>query len=94
MPKTFELPEPLLHRAEAAAADEGCALERWVELAIYARVTAHEESARALAASDAALKALASRLQVMPDGSLYNPDGIEDEAFFETLESLRAPRRP
>lgn len=92
MPKTFDLLEPLLRRAEAAAADEGCALERWVELAIEAKVTAHEDTARALADSDAALKAFASRLQVLPDGSLYNPDGIEDEGFFETLESLRSGR--
>ncbi len=94
MPKTFDLPEPLLHRAEAAAAEEGRLLADWVALAVEAKVTAHEETARALAASDAALKALASRLQVMPDGSLYNPDGIEDEGFFERLQNLRSARLP
>jgi hypothetical protein len=94
VPKTFELPEPLLHRAEAAAADEGCPLEHWVALSIEAKVTAHEETARALAASEAALKAFASRLQRLPDGSLFNPDGIDDEGFFATLENLRSGRLP
>jgi hypothetical protein len=28
----------------------------------------------------------------LPDGSLYNPNGIEDEGFFETLEDLRSGR--
>ena len=92
MQKTFELPEPLLHRAAAAAADEGWALERWVQLTIEAKVTAHEEIVRALAASDAALKAFASRLQVLPNGSLYNPDGIDNEGFFDTLQNLRSGR--
>lgn len=94
MPKTFDLPDSLLRRAEAAAAEAGRPLADWVALAVEAKVTAHEETARALAASDAALKAFASRLQVLPDGSLYNPDGIEDEGFFETLENLRSGRLP
>lgn len=92
MPKAFELPEPLLRRAEAAAADEGRPLEDWVALAVEAKAAAHEEAARADAASEAALKAFASRLQRMPDGSYFNPDGIDDEGFFETLESLRSGR--
>lgn len=93
MPKTFELPEPLLRRAEAAAADEGCPLGDWVALAVEAKAAAHEEAARARAASEAAMKAFASSLQRLPDGSYFNPDGIEDEGFFETLESLRSGRR-
>ena len=92
MPKMFELPEPLLLRAETAAADAGLPLEDWVMLAVEAKTAAHEEAARAHAASEAASKAFASRLQRMPDGSYFNPDGIEDEVFFEILESLRSGR--
>ena len=92
MPKTFDLPDTLLRRAEAAAAGAGLPLEDWLALAIEAKATAHEEAARADAASEAALKAFASRLQRMPDGSYFNPDGIEDEGFFEALESLRSGR--
>ncbi|MGH8532107.1 MAG: FitA-like ribbon-helix-helix domain-containing protein [Gammaproteobacteria bacterium] len=33
------------------------------------------------------------RLQRRPDGSYYNPDGIDDEAFFEELERFRAESR-
>ncbi len=61
-------------------------------LAVEAKAAAHEEVARALAASEAALKAFESSLQRMPDGSYFNPDGIEDEGFFEALESLRTGR--
>lgn len=92
MPKTFELPEALRHRAEAAAADEGRTLEDWVALAVEAKAAAHEEAFRALAASAAASEAFAARLRRMPDGSYFNPDGIEDEGFFETLENLRSGR--
>lgn len=92
MPKTFDLPETLLRRAEAAAAAEGRSLADWVALAVEVKAAAHEEAALARAASEAALNAFAARLQLMPDGSYFNPDGIEDEAFFETLESLRTGR--
>lgn len=92
MPKTLELPEPLLHRAETAVVDAGLPLADWVALAVEAKAAAHEESARARAASEAALNAFAARLQLMPDGSYFNPDGIEDEGFFETLEILRTGR--
>lgn len=33
------------------------------------------------------------KLQRLPDGSYYNPDGIDDEAFFEELERFRAESR-
>ena len=92
MPKTFDLPEPLLHRAEATAAAEGRPLGDWVVIAVEAKVAAHEEAARALAASEAASKAFAARLRLMPVGSYFNPDGIDDEGFFEILESLRSGR--
>jgi len=33
------------------------------------------------------------KLQRLPDGSYYNPDGIDDETFFEELERFRAESR-
>ncbi len=33
------------------------------------------------------------KLQRLPDGSYYNPDGIDDEGFFEELERFRAESR-
>ena len=35
---------------------------------------------------------LASRLQLQPDGTYFNPDGIEDEEFFRNLERIRSGR--
>ena len=40
-----------------------------------------------------ALQSYLSKLQRLPDGSFYNPDGIDDEAFFEELERFRAKSR-
>ena len=34
-----------------------------------------------------------SALQHLPDGSCYNPDGIDDETFFEELERFRDKSR-
>ena len=92
MPKTFDLPDTLLQRAEAAAADEGLLLHEWLWLAIEAKAAAHEAAVSADAACEAAQQAFAASLQRLPDGTYFNPDGIEDEGFFETLESLRAGR--
>ena len=44
MPKIFDLPEPLLRRAETAAADAGLPLEDFVMLAVEAKTAAHEGS--------------------------------------------------
>ena len=67
-------------------------LADWVALAVEAKAAAQEEAARAFVQSDAAMKAFAARLQLLPDGTCFNPDGIEDEGFFEALESMRSDR--
>ncbi len=42
---------------------------------------------------DEAWQAYFRKLQRLPDGGYYNPDGIDDEAFFDELERFRAESR-
>ena len=92
MPNAFDLPESLQLRAEAAAANEGRPLQEWLLLAIETKVAAHEAAVRADAASVAALQAFGASLERQPDGTYFNPNGIEDEGYFETLKNLHAGR--
>ena len=39
------------------------------------------------------LQALAKKLVFHPDGTVTNPDGIDDAAFFEALEDIRRRSR-
>ena len=93
MKTTFDLPEALLRRAKAAAAHQGRPLRDLVAEAIEGKLSADEAVARVNAERDNAWKAFTSRLQKLPDGSYFNPEGIEDEGFFETLEMIRAERQ-
>lgn len=34
-----------------------------------------------------------AKLERLPDGTWFNPDGIQDESFFETLEAMRLEPR-
>lgn len=34
-----------------------------------------------------------AKLERLPDGTWFNPDGIQDESFFETLEAMRREPR-
>lgn len=90
MKVTLDLPDHLFQRAQAAAAERGCTLQDLVIEALTEKL-----AAVAAAPQPAAIdgrKALASRLQQLPDGSFYNPDGIDDEEFFRNLEKIRSGR--
>jgi hypothetical protein len=90
MKTTFDLPEPLLRRAKAAAAQQGRPLRDLVAEAIDAKLVADATLATAAApAPDHGWKAFAARLVQQPDGSWINPDGIDDERFFQALEDIR-----
>lgn len=97
MKTTFDLPEPLLRRAKAAAAHQGRPLRDLVAEAIDAKLAA-DDALRGAATSIPALpdhgwKAFAARLVKQDDGSWVNPDGIDDERFFQALEDIRAESR-
>ena len=93
MKTTFDLPEPLLRRAKAAAAHQGRPLRDLVAAALESKLAADDAAAQADAARDNAWAAFQARLQKQPDGSYFNPDGIEDTAFFEALDTIRAERQ-
>lgn len=92
MKTTFDLPEPLLRRAKAAAAHQGRPLRDLVAEAIEGKLAAEEAAACAALERDNQWNAFAARLQKQPDGSYFNPEGIEDQAFFEALEEIRRER--
>ena len=92
MKTTFDLPEPLLRRAKAVAAHQGRPLRDLVAEAIEGKLSADENAARSGAARESAWKAFSARLQKLPDGTYFNPESIDDESFFKTLETIRAER--
>lgn len=102
MKTTFDLPDSLVRKAKALAAQQGRAMRDLVAEAIDQRlitkpseVTDRPEGSESRRQSWEAWRA---RLVQEPDGFWRNPDGIEDESFFEDLESIRrepwASRRP
>jgi hypothetical protein len=93
MKTTFDLPDPLLRRAKAAAADQGRPLRDLVADALKDKLSALAlaKSARHGRASE--WKAFEAQLQKLPDGSYINPEIPEAEGFGEVLETIRDERR-
>jgi hypothetical protein len=92
MKTTFDLPDPLLRRAKAIAAEQGRPLRDLVAEAIGEKVAhASEITDRPWESEERrrAFERWKSRLVLQADGTYLNPDGIEDEAFFEALERIR-----
>ena len=87
---TLDLPDQLLRRAEACAAGQGCSLQTLVIEALREKL-ASAAAARLPQPKDE-WHEFASRLQLQPDGSYINPDGVEDETFFRNLEKIRSGR--
>ena len=88
---TLDLPDQLLLRAQACAAEHGCTLQAFVIDALTEKL-ASIAAAHRPAPTDGR-QALSSRLRRLPDGSFFNPDGIDDEDFFRSLERIRSGRR-
>jgi hypothetical protein len=92
MKTTFDLPEPLLRRAKAAAAHQGRPLRDLVAEAIDAKLAADQAAARDSAKHTSDWDAFKAQLIQQPDGSWFNPNGIEDVGFFESLDEIRHER--
>ncbi|MGI9025244.1 MAG: hypothetical protein ACR2GP_06625 [Burkholderiaceae bacterium] len=93
MKTTFDLPDSLLRKAKAVAADQGRPLRDLVADAIQDKLAALAAAKDELSGKTNEWKAFASHLQRLPDGSYFNPRGIDDESFFESLEMIRDERR-
>jgi len=95
MKTTFDLPDPLLRRAKAAAAAQGRPLRDLVAEAIEARLAAPPPALQRRSEPPAdEWKAFLATLELQPDGSYINPNVSErdTEAFFEALEEIRDDR--
>ena len=94
MKTTFDLPDPLLRKAKAFAAAQGRPLRDFVAEAIEAWLAAPPlppPQRRSEPPSDE-WQAFLSTLELQPDGSYINPNGIDDPAFFEALDEVRSGR--
>jgi len=93
MKTTFDLPDPLLRRAKAAAADQGRPLRDLVAEALKDKLSALALAKSASRARAGEWKAFEARLQKLPDGSYINRDIPEADNLGVMLESVRDERR-
>lgn len=91
MKTTFDLPDPLLRKAKAVAADQGRPLRDLVAEALKEKLGTLVKSAKRDRGSE--WKAFEVRLKKLPDGSYINPAIPEDDNFAAILESIRQERR-
>ena len=87
MKTTFDLPDPLLRKAKALAAQQGRPLRDLVADALGEKL--EHTTSKASEGRRQAWEHWRSRLKQLPDGSWFNPDGIEDESFFQALDEIR-----
>ena len=93
MKTTFDLPDALVRKAKALAAQQGRPLRDFVAEAIDEKLEVGAGGeANAMKATDARREAWErwkSRLERRSDGTWFNPEGVEDESFFRSLEEVR-----
>lgn len=94
MKTTFDLPDPLLRRAKAVAAEQGRPLRDLIAEAIIDKLAAPPRDAPLRRSEPPAheWEAYLATLELQPDGSYINPNGIDDEAYFDGLDDIRASR--
>ena len=89
MKTTFDLPDPLLRKAKAAAAEQGRPLRDLVTEALQEKLSALALPNGGKRGLDSEWKAFEARLVKLPDGSYLNPEIAEGEGFPELLDSIR-----
>jgi hypothetical protein len=95
MKTTFDLPDPLVRRAKALAAEQGRPLRDLVAEAITEKLKAPIVSSKRVPIGTRegrreTWEEWKSHLVQQPDGSWLNTDAIDDPSFFETLDALRS----
>jgi hypothetical protein len=97
MKTTFDLPDTLLRRAKALAAEQGRPLRDLVAEALTEKlgsprtpVGKHPSGRRE--GHRETWEEYRSRFELQPDGTYRNMDAIDDESFYRALEEIR--RRP
>lgn len=90
---TFDLPQMLVRKAKALAAQQGRPLCDLVAEAIDEKLTVaaggETDTANAKEVRREAWERWKSRLERRPDGTWFNPEGVDDGAFFQSLEEIR-----
>ncbi len=94
MKTTFDLPDPLLRRAKAVAAEQGRPLRDLIAEAITDKLASPAQAAPLRRSEPPAheWEAYLTTLSRQPDGSYINPNGVDDESFFEGLDDIRTSR--
>ncbi len=94
MKTTFDLPEPLLRRAKAAAANQGRPLRDLVAEAIAEKLDPRASAAPQRRAEPPSEEwdAYLATLVRQPDGSYINPNGTDEDVFFRALDEIRNER--
>jgi hypothetical protein len=88
---TIDLPPLLLHQATACANAQRCSLQDIVIDALKDKLPSPPDAEAPPPVDEWA--AFQSRLQLQPDGSVINPDGLDDDhEFFKNLERIRSGR--
>ena len=88
---TLDLPPALLHQATACALPQGCSFQDLVIDALKDKLPDAPDTALPPPVDEWA--EFESRLQLQPDGSYINPDGLDDDhEFFKNLERIRSDR--
>ncbi len=88
MKTTLELPDELMRQIKIRAA----ASDRKLKDTVAELIRRGLQAAAAESTRDP-VDALKKRLKFHPDGSITNPDGIDDPDFFEALEEIRTISR-
>lgn len=88
MKTTLEIPDDLMRAVKIRAVESNQKLKDFIADALRKSLV----QSQAVEPKDA-LQALRERLIFHPDGSVTNPDGIDDPEFFEDLEDIRRRSR-
>jgi predicted transcriptional regulator len=93
MKTTFDLPDELVRKAKALAAQQGRPLRDLVAEAISeklaAAVAGEADTTKSSEVRREAWDRWKSRLERRSDGTWFNPEGVDDESFFRSLEEVR-----
>ena len=92
MKTTFDLPDPLLRKAKAAAADQGRPLRDLVAEALVEKLAALALAKGARKSRNSEWKAFEAKLEKLPDGTYINPEIPDEDRFAEILETIREER--
>ncbi|HET9228593.1 MAG TPA: hypothetical protein VFR31_18085 [Thermoanaerobaculia bacterium] len=94
MKTTLDLPASLLRKAKALATQQGRPLRDLIIEALGEKVEEATGAAKAREDRRRNWERWRTRLKQLPDGSWFNPDGIQGELFFRALDEIRRGSAP